>query len=148
MLLLLVMELVAQGVSLRPETILLAEDDATVRATAACMLRALGYRLLEARDSEEALHIGEEHSGRIDLLLSSVVMPRISGPELALRLRSYNPGVRVLFLSRFSADSFLAAENEDPQIAFLPKPFSMESLSRMVREALDSPGPKKEAHSE
>ena len=87
------------------ETILLAEDDDSVRVVMGEVLRDLGYQVLEAREGREALGIAAEHAGRIDLLLTDVVMPGFGGSELQQRLAAARPGLRVLYISGVMDDA-------------------------------------------
>jgi DNA-binding NtrC family response regulator len=89
------------------ETILLVEDDDQVRAVARGILRKNGYQVIEARNAGEALMHSERNPGVADLLLSDVVMPQVSGPELAKRLASLQPDMRVLFMSGYTDDSIV-----------------------------------------
>jgi len=119
------------------ETILLVEDEAVVRELTVQILQADGYQILEAGNGAEALHIAAEHQAPIHLLLSDVVMPGISGPDLANQLRQHHPDIRVLFLSGHDnhlVDREAVASGDS---AFLPKPFSTETLELRVRQVLD-----------
>jgi two-component system, cell cycle sensor histidine kinase and response regulator CckA len=119
------------------ETILLAEDEEAVRSLVLQVLRRSGYAVLEARDGEEALALSTKHTGPIHLLLTDVVMPRLSGGRLARQLTRQRPEVRVLFMSGF-ADSTLARHDAiSGDIDCVLKPFTPEDLARKVRETLD-----------
>jgi two-component system cell cycle sensor histidine kinase/response regulator CckA len=122
----------------RAETILLVEDDDQVRAVARGILRRVGYHILEARNAGEALLSSEKHVGRIHLLLSDVVMPQMSGPELAKRLSSTRPDMKVLCMSGYTDDSIVRHGVIDAQFAYIQKPITPESLSARVREVLDA----------
>jgi PAS domain S-box-containing protein len=122
------------------ETILLAEDESEVRALARDALQRAGYAVLEAGDGEEACRLAESYHGKIDLLLTDVVMPVLGGPELALRLCAARPSLKVLFMSGYS--EFTSGTNGQesvlgPNSEYLQKPFSLEMLGRRVREVLD-----------
>jgi CheY-like chemotaxis protein/nitrogen-specific signal transduction histidine kinase len=119
------------------ETVLLADDENVVRGVVRETLERFGYAVLEARDGPEALALAERWTGPIDLLLTDVRMPRMSGPELARRLRTIRPGVRVLYMSGL-ADTDVTRELElRPAARFIDKPMTPSVLLRQVREALD-----------
>jgi two-component system cell cycle sensor histidine kinase/response regulator CckA len=119
------------------ETVLLVEDEDGVRAVARAILKRYGYTVLEARSPEEAISFCETHP-EIRLILSDIVMPKMSGPELSRLLRVHRPGARVLFMSGYTDDS-LARYPLEAGEAFLQKPFTPESLTRKLREVLDRP---------
>jgi signal transduction histidine kinase/CheY-like chemotaxis protein len=116
------------------ETVLLVEDEEGVRALARDTLRACGYRVLEAADGEAALDVSAQHHEPIHLLLTDVVMPRMGGPELARRLATARPELRVLFMSGY-AD--LPRTSGDMPLPLIEKPFQRDTLVRRVRERLD-----------
>jgi signal transduction histidine kinase/CheY-like chemotaxis protein len=120
------------------ETILLAEDEDQVRCAARDILERFGYHVLEARNAGEALLICEKHRGEVQLLLTDVVMPQMSGRELVLRLTSVRPEMRVLFMSGYTEKAGLHHGILESGIAYLQKPFTPETLSRRVRQVLDS----------
>jgi two-component system cell cycle sensor histidine kinase/response regulator CckA len=121
------------------ETILLVEDDDQVRAVALSVLARSGYHVLEARNAGEALLLAESHAGAIHLLLADVVMPRLSGPELAKRLATSRPEMKVLCMSGYTDDSIARHGVLEAHFAFLQKPITPETLTRKVREVLDAP---------
>ncbi len=121
------------------ETILLVEDEAQVRAIVRSALRRQGYEVLDASAGEEALAIAAAHPGTIHLLLTDVVMPLMSGPELAKRVAARVPGIRVLCMSGYSDDSVLRHELRQAGVAFLQKPITPSLLAAKVREVLDRP---------
>jgi PAS domain S-box-containing protein len=121
------------------ETVLLAEDEDEVRDLVRDMLEMSGYRVLLGASGAEALAVADAHGGSIDLLVTDVVMPRMSGGELAGRLQSQRPEVRVLFMSGYPDDAVVRHGVLDAGAAFLPKPFSFDDLTRKVREVLDAP---------
>lgn len=120
-----------------PETILLVEDEVFVRKVAADVLESAGYRVLIARNSAEALALFRARSELVDLLLSDIVMPGMSGSELAAEFQNLCPSVRILLMSGHggqlvSSDPLFRGEN------YLAKPFSVRMLLKSVRHALDS----------
>ena len=122
------------------ETVLLVEDDEMVRNLARRMLEARGYTVLSASRGEDALGVVERHDGPIDLLVTDVVMPGMSGRSVAQRLLGLRPGLKVLYLSGYTDDAIVRHGMLEPGIAFLQKPFSADALARKVREVLDAPG--------
>ena len=130
---------------------LLVEDEEQVRVLARDMLESNGYEVLLADGGAAALAVCEKRQGKIDLLVTDVVMPKMSGPELAARVRRLRPGIKTVFMSG-SADQVMHEQGGTELGAhFLQKPFSPGALARKVREALDAPlspvqaGPAKEA---
>ncbi len=119
-------------------TILVVEDEAEVRKLMRDILLDQGYRVLTARDGLEALQVAEAHEGPIHLLLTDVIMPYMSGRELADRLRPRQPEMRVLYISGYTDDAIVHHGVLDEDTAFLAKPFEVEALARKVREVLDS----------
>ncbi len=119
------------------ETVLLVEDDPTVRELTSRMLRELGYTVLETANAAEARTCVARQEGAIHLLLTDVVMPGGSGRELATELAGRRPGLRVLFMSGYTADVMLRQGVVQDTVAFLSKPFTQEALAEAVREALD-----------
>jgi PAS domain S-box-containing protein len=121
------------------ETLLLVEDEEAVRALVRNVLREKGYSVLEASRGEEALELSELYRGRIDLLVTDVVMPRMSGRELARRLANSRPQIKVLYISGYADNAVWGEGGLDSDGAFLQKPFSPEALARKVREVLGGP---------
>jgi CheY-like chemotaxis protein len=119
------------------ETILLAEDEPSVRSLADHVLRELGYSTLVATDGDEALSLVRRHPAPIDLLLTDVVMPNLGGRELAARLREHNPGTRVLFITGYAEAALEEDAAREPGIGFLQKPFTPTMLAERVRKLLD-----------
>jgi two-component system, cell cycle sensor histidine kinase and response regulator CckA len=115
------------------ETVLLVDDEDALRRLLREMLSAYGYQVLEASDGAQALKICQQHAGRIDLLLSDVKMPGMTGPELALRLACMRPDMKLLYISGYATD---AIPHYDLSTPFLAKPFSPDTLVRKVREVL------------
>ena len=121
------------------ETILLVEDDANVRNLVRTMLESFGYRPLVADDGRIALHIFQQHRADIHLLLTDVIMPQMSGRELAMRLRQSDPNLKILYMSGYTADEIAVQGLVNAKSILLQKPFDADSLARRVREVLDSP---------
>jgi two-component system, cell cycle sensor histidine kinase and response regulator CckA len=119
------------------EIILLVEDEEPVRVAAGLMLKALGYRVLQAASGEEALRLFEASREKIGLLITDVVMPGMSGPQVAEALRARDPDLRVLFQSGYTDDTVVRWGILHAEVAFLKKPFTLEVLARQVREVLD-----------
>lgn len=119
------------------ETILLAEDEQAVRRIARVSLEASGYTVLEAPDGDSALRLATAHPEPIHLLVTDVVMPGMSGPELATTLRALRPEIRVLFLSGYTDDVALLEGVAEGGEAFLQKPFTPLGFARKVRSVLD-----------
>jgi CheY-like chemotaxis protein len=119
------------------ETVLLAEDEPAVCDLVRAILTARGYTVLPARLPQEAERISETHQGKIDLLLTDVIMPGMSGAELSKRIAMRIPGIKVLFMSGYIDDSVMRQGISENETAFLQKPFTPMSLAKKVREVLD-----------
>jgi two-component system cell cycle sensor histidine kinase/response regulator CckA len=115
--------------------VLLVEDEEVVRNFAARALKRQGYKVLEAASGVEALEVMEKHKGKIDIVVSDVVMPEMDGPTLLKELRKTNPDLKIIFVSGYPNDAFKAALG-DENFAFLPKPFSLPQLAAKVKEEL------------
>jgi signal transduction histidine kinase/ActR/RegA family two-component response regulator len=121
------------------ETILLVEDADVVRDLAREVLEEIsGYRVLEATNAEDALQICQKHQGGIDLLLTDVVMPGGSGPEVSARVRALKPDIRVLYMSGYTDDAIVRHGVLEAGLNFIQKPFTPNGLAQKVREVLDS----------
>ncbi|HEX5724364.1 MAG TPA: PAS domain S-box protein [Longimicrobiaceae bacterium] len=119
------------------ETLLLVEDEDTVRVLARRVLERSGYTVLEARDGAQALVVASLHRGPLHLLLTDVVMPNLGGRELARRIRAERPELPVLFISGYAEEAVKGHGVLEPGTAFLEKPFTAEVLAARVRQVLD-----------
>jgi two-component system cell cycle sensor histidine kinase/response regulator CckA len=120
------------------ETILLVEDDRGVRNLVERVLNSRGYRVLSAEHGVDALQIASALNGTIDLVLTDVVMPTMSGREMVDALRLKRPGVRVIYMSGYTDDEILRRGLHDPTMSFIQKPFTAEHLAMLVRKILDN----------
>ena len=125
------------GVAGGNETVLLVEDEPVVRELAVATLREKGYTVVEAGNGEEGLRLAQQHDGKIDLVLTDVVMPVMGGKEMADALRTSHPDTKVLFTSGYTEDALGHHGVLRPGILFLPKPYLTATLARKVREVLD-----------
>jgi two-component system cell cycle sensor histidine kinase/response regulator CckA len=121
------------------ETILLVEDEDAVRSLLHEVLEGNGYVVLQAASGAEALRVSRAHAGPIDLLLTDVVMPGMSGREVAIMLAAERPGLRVLFASGYTAEAIVRHGVLEPGTDLIHKPFTPDALLRRVRERLDRP---------
>jgi len=126
-----------RGLPRGAETVLVTEDEGEVRNLVGQILKNQGYEVLEAANGGEALMICERHRGAIDLLMTDVVMPVMSGRELADRLLLLHPEMKVLYMSGYTDDAIVRHGILEEGVHFIPKPFSVESLALKVREVLD-----------
>jgi PAS domain S-box-containing protein len=118
------------------ETILLVEDEPDILQTTTALVERLGYRVLAASTPGAALRLAREHTGRIDLLMTDVVMPEMNGRDLAKSIQSLYPDIGRLFMSGYTANVIAHHGVLDPGVHFLQKPFSMQDLGAKIREAL------------
>jgi CheY-like chemotaxis protein len=118
------------------ETLLLAEDDLAVRTLMCTVLRTNGYTVVEAADGADAMRIAEGHVGRIDLLVTDVVMPSLGGRALLERMRAARPTLRVLYVSGYVDDEVMRRGGLDADEALLAKPFTADDLLQAVHAAL------------
>ena len=118
------------------ETILLVEDEESVRQLVRETLESRGYHVLEAANGQDALAVAASHADTIHLIITDVVMPGLSGHELVQKLLPARPGTKVLYLSGYAEDAFASPLPADGKRIFLQKPFTLQSLSRRVREVL------------
>lgn len=122
------------------ETVLVLEDDVSVRHISVRVLRSLGYQVMEAANGDDAQRmIAYDRDKKIDLLLTDMVMPQMSGRDFADWLATTSPETKVVFISGYLEESLLPADRCGREMFFLPKPFDPEQLAAKVREALDSP---------
>ena len=124
------------------ESILVVEDDTTIRLLCVRVLRRLGYHVSEASQGNEALEIWQQHQGAFDLLLTDMIMPGgLSGLDVAGRLRSEKPGLKVLIMSGYSLELNQLGNIDTSRITYLAKPFTPASLAQSVRLALNQTRP-------
>ncbi len=123
----------------RGETILLVEDDRAILTLGERILRKLGYEVLAAQGAAKAAEMVEAHNGRIDLLLTDVIMPDMSGRELCQKLRRTQPGLRCLYMSGYTSDVIANRGVLEEGVHFLQKPFGPAEIAASVRKVLESP---------
>jgi hypothetical protein len=121
------------------ETVLLVEDEEQVRELTRRVLERVGYTVLAAPDAEAATAIADRHPGHIHLLVTDMLLPQLSGRELAARLSIHRPAIKVLYISGTSEGSGARLRLLEPGTRFLEKPFSLDRLLRTVRLALGDP---------
>jgi two-component system, cell cycle sensor histidine kinase and response regulator CckA len=121
------------------ETVLFVEDEVALRDLIHRVLTNGGYTVLAAGDGQEALGLVEAHAGPIDVIVTDVIMPLMSGPELAARIRMRDPGVQLLYVSGYTADQLRSQTDLGADATLLPKPFTSDGLLRKIREVLDQP---------
>ena len=124
---------VAEGGS---ETVLLVEDEESVRQLVRETLQAKGYKVVEAENGEAGLAAADRHAGKIDLVITDVVMPGMGGRQLVEHLAKSRPETKVLYLSGYTEDAIVNEGSIESGTAFLQKPFTLQNLSRKVREVL------------
>jgi signal transduction histidine kinase len=125
--------------SVGSETVLLVEDDPMLQAVIQEALQSGGYTVITGLSPEASLAAAADHTGPIHLMLTDVVMPRISGPEVAVRAKATRPGMKVLYMSGYVGAAAEHQTDLPPSATFLQKPFSVDALLRKVRETLESP---------
>ena len=126
----------AQAAAGGSETVLLVEDEESVRELVRETLKTRGYRVIEASDGIAGMRVSEEYQGNIEILITDVVMPGMSGRELAKRVAAARPNIRVLYLSGYTEDAIIHEGALEPGTGFLQKPFTLQVLARKVREVL------------
>jgi hypothetical protein len=119
-------------------TLLLVEDEDALRELVVMMLEEQGYVVLDAASGEDALELAQRHAGPIDLLITDVVMPQLSGAELARRLLELRPALEVLFISGYNDSRLMSKGLDEAKINLLSKPFTPEQLSDRVRALTNS----------
>lgn len=118
------------------ETIMVVEDEPAILAMARTMLERLGYKVLTASTPEMAIDIASNHKGKIDLLITDVIMPEMNGRDLAAQILLRHPDIRLLFMSGYTADIIADHEVSNESLNFIQKPFSMKNINLKVREVL------------
>jgi two-component system cell cycle sensor histidine kinase/response regulator CckA len=126
------------GLTRGRETILLVEDDQAILKMTEKMLKQLGYQILTAQTPKEAINIAQKYTNNIHLLITDVVMPDMSGPELTERLLTIFPNIKVLFMSGYTANVIAHQGVLDEGVHFIQKPFSIKDLSTKVRSILEN----------
>lgn len=126
-----------KGMPKGSETVLLAEDEDIVREMTGAILIRLGYKVIETSNGDEALKAFSKHKEQIDLLLTDVVMPGMSGPELAKQLNKQKPLLKILFTSGYTNDKIIHHGVKDETVSFIGKPYTPQELAHKVREVLD-----------
>ncbi len=127
----------SETIPLGSETVLVVEDEETVRRLAVQILKKQGYKVLEAPNSGEAFLICEQHQDPIHLILTDVVMPRMSGPEFIKRMRQIRQDFKALYMSGYTDEAVVYHGVTQGDMEFIQKPFTLEGLARKVREVLD-----------
>ena len=120
------------------ETLLIIEDDDSLRKFTRTVLKRWGYKVLEAENGEDALRISKEHDGQIDLMITDVVMPKMGGREAAKRLQPLYPRMKVIYMSGYTDNAIVRHGVLEPGLNFLEKPFTPKGLALKVREAIES----------
>jgi len=118
------------------ETVLLVEDDVNVRMLAREILQQHGYIVLEAEDAPDAIRIAGQHTGRIHLVITDIVMPKMNGHAVVQAIREHRPDAKVLYMSGYTDDAIVRHGVLEPGTPFLQKPFTPGTLARKVRQAL------------
>ena len=117
-------------------TLLFVEDEESLRVVVGDFLSELGYRVLSATNGRDAIAVSSSYEGKIDLLLTDIVMPQMSGPELVRKLRSFRPAIKVMYISGYSENILASFEVSEPGTSLLQKPFTIKVLAAKLEEAL------------
>ena len=123
----------------RHETVLLVEDEPAMLVMTSAMLERQGYTVLAAAAPREAMDLARRRKGKIDLLMTDVVMPEMNGRDLAEALQTIRPGLKCLFMSGYTANTIAHRNILDSSVNYLQKPFSLAELAAKVRDVLDGP---------
>ena len=118
------------------ETILLVEDEEAVRTFAARALATRGYNVFEASNGLDALEVMDRIGGKVDIVVSDVVMPEMDGPALLKELRKLNPALKIIFMSGYAEDAFKRGLGDEESFNFMGKPFTLKQLAETVKETL------------
>jgi CheY-like chemotaxis protein len=121
-----------------PETILVAEDQPDLRWMICQFLQSLGYSVLEATNGSDAVALAEQYKGPIDVVLTDVVMPHVRGPEVALKLASARPDIKIIYMSGYTEGEISAIGGESNVAQILQKPFELDFLAAKIREVLEA----------
>lgn len=127
---------------LDPKTILVVDDDLSVLTVVKCMLESSDYNVLLANNADVAVRMAERDDLSIDLLLTDVVMPDLNGPDLAQRIQSIRPAIKVLFMSGCTDSDVVRVKVLEHELGFLPKPFTSDSLLETVQRILIASAPR------
>lgn len=119
-------------------TILLVEDEVPVRIFAARALSNKGYNILEAENAEEGLKIIAENEGKVDLVITDVIMPGMTGPDMVKEIQKTNPDLKIIFMSGYTEDAFVGTGLENEDLNFLQKPFNLKDLAAIAKKVLNS----------
>jgi DNA-binding NtrC family response regulator len=122
------------------ETIMVIDDEANIVTMISQILTELGYHVISATNSREALILGDQHAQTIDMVLTDIIMPELNGPDFVQMLRQKRPTLKALYMSGYANNVAAQIGVLKPDMAFLQKPFSSETLTNCIRKVLDTPG--------